>query len=140
MVASLVTSLDPSSTTGSATNVLIVVCAGVATFAALSWVGRADKLFDRLRGWVHNQMGVVHPEDLRYLHPGHAIIRYEIKAGGPITGKRLDELRLQDKEIAVLALENEQDLFPAPDDDTVLEPGWQRVVYGAEGAVRKALS
>lgn len=107
----------------------------------LVWIGHGRWLGERLRrtakAWLDHRYRLSEwsPHDLLRLDRGFALTRFVVAGDSPAVERRLDELRLKDHVVQVLAIERGREFHPVPRGDARCKSGDRLVVFGRAEAI-----
>lgn len=111
--------------------------------AVLVWVARWPRLSRKIRQvartWLEHRYALsdYSPEDLLHLREGFRLTRFEVAAESPAIGRSLQQLRLKQNSVQILAIERQGAFIPTPRGNDVLQPGDLLVVFGKEQSIER---
>lgn len=140
IVASLIASFASQSVGSLLINGVVLIGFGAVAAGIVRLFGRV--FGDVVRRFLTPRMtgeAVPHEEFVLY-GSGFGITRIEIPPRSRVTGKRLRDLDLRDRQLQVLAIEDHAQVHPIPDPDWVFERGQHLILYGRLREVQRAFA
>lgn len=139
VVASLVTSVDQGTAGASAMNLGILALVGFVAWRIIRKVGVVKLLADPLRRLIAARLREEVPhEELLIYKPGFGITRIEVPPRSRMLGLTLRESNLREHQLAVLAVEVNNEVVPLPEPDWTFTEGCHVVLYGSVDSVATA--